>query len=537
MKHDAPHVAARFLEQATLWTLLVHVAALPALVVVLLPGLPAGAQASLVDRATYVAGHPWLWRLAWIPLAAAALSVIVLSVALWRTPWIPRPPAALLLPLTLAAAVPDLFGQTMWAVEAVGLAERAKASGNYAEYMAFEQETWKQMEVWGGALFVLMACTWSWCLWQAGVWSRTLTVVSAAAWGIDALRVGLTMLPDAVRPPPPATTVVHTVAYLLLLLWLALAAEHVFGSCRPDAIHGREAPWRHPRGGWWGGVLNVLGRSHLAHALGTWLPLPKIASEISDCVYLNYLVEAQRLEPWVPCGLELQRLGPDGRYAMFSLLVFRHGNVGPAWLGPLRRFCPSPLQTNWRIYVRDSHSGAEGVYFVTMASDNTWYALAARLCTSGVPIHVLRSAEMEQRHKTWRIRLDPGGGTAPDLLAELEPAGDVLPTAAWRECFESYHAMLAWCVPQQRALSSQPWYSRIVRQEVRLDIPLADCRPLAGTVVSQAVRHIVGDAVEVSFCVPRAAFTLMREEFDYRPQLANPALGPVGRLEQGAVAP
>ncbi len=535
MKQDAvPPVAARFLEQTLLWALLVHVVAFLANLLVLLPGLPGGMRDKTADRVAYVAGHPWLWRLGWVPLAGAALCVIVLSVALWRTPWMPRLPAGLLLPLTLAAVIPDLFGQTRWATDGVDLALQARSSHNYATYMEFEQQA-SEMEVWGGVLFVLMACTWSWCFWQAGTWSRTLTMLSVGAWGLHAAKAGLAMLPELLRPPAAAMTAAQAVPALLLLLWFMLVCERVLAKCRPQSRHGREAPWRHPRGGFVGGVYNLLGQSHLAHALGEWLPLPRVVSEITDCVYLNYLVEAQRLEPWVPCGLELQRLGPDGRYAMFSLLVFRHGNVGPAWLGPMRRLCPSPIQTNWRLYVRDTHSGAEGVYFVTMAADSTAYALGARLCTSAVPMHVLHAAELVRRSKTWRIRLDPGGGTAPDLLAELEPAEDVLLTAAWRECFESYRAMLGWCVPQQRALSSQPWYRRIVRQEVRLDIPLSDCRPLAGSVASQAVREIVGDAVEVCFCVPNVAFSLMREEYDYRPNMGSAAV-PAGRIEQGAAS-
>lgn len=533
MRQDAaPPVAARFLEQTLLWTLLVHVAASLTNLFVLLPGLPGGTRDRLADRVAYIVGHPWLWRLGLLPLVAAALSVVVLSVAVWRTPWMPRLAAGLLLPLTLAAVIPDLFGQTMWVTDGVDLALRAQASHNYAAYMEFERQAY-EMAGWGRVLFVAMACTWSWCFWQAETWSRALTMLSIAAWGLHAAKAALAMLPELLRPPAATMTVVHAAAALLLLLWFVLVCERVLAKCRPQSRHGREAPWRHPRRGCFGGVFSLLGQSHLVHALGEWLPLPKVVSEITDCIYLNYLVEAERLESWVPCGLELQRLGPDGRYAMFSLLVFRHGNVGPACLGPLRRLCPSPIQTNWRLYVRDTHSGAEGVYFVTMAANNTAYALGARICTSAVPMHVLRAAELVQRSKTWRIRLDPGAGTAPDLLADLEPAGDVLPTAAWRECFESYHAMLGWCVPQQRALASQPWYRRIVRQELRLDIPLSDCRPLAGNVTSRAVREIVGDAAEVCFYVPNVSFTLMGEEYDYRPHMGCASV-PVGRMQYGA---
>ena len=64
---------------------------------------------------------------------------------------------------------------------------------------------------------------------------------------------------------------------------------------------------------------------------------------------------------------------------MFTFLTYRHGDFGPAFFGPLRRLCGSPVQSNWRIYVRDDRTGKEGVYFVTSAVTTARHALGARL--------------------------------------------------------------------------------------------------------------------------------------------------------------
>ena len=87
----------------------------------------------------------------------------------------------------------------------------------------------------------------------------------------------------------------------------------------------------------------------------------------------------------------------------------------------------------------------------------------------------------------------------------------------WTSCFENYDAFLDYCVPQNRAMASQPWYGQVSRQEIWLDIPLADCTPLTGPVQSRAAQAIAGDAVPLSFHVANVAFRFDRQEFDRLP--------------------
>jgi hypothetical protein len=221
----------------------------------------------------------------------------------------------------------------------------------------------------------------------------------------------------------------------------------------------------------------------------------------------------------VPPGLELDRLGPDEGYALFTFLSYRHGHFGPRLLGPLRRLLPSPIHTNWRIHVRDPQTGQRGITFVTNAIDSTPHALAARWLSEGMPMHVIQHAELDRTETgAYRLRLEPGPGSAPDAEALLRPASappDPIPDP-WGICFSDYQAVLAYCVPQDRALSSQPWHGHVTRQEIHLGIPLESCQPLEGEVRSRAARALAGDAQPLCFRVAEVAFLFDRVEHDPR---------------------
>jgi hypothetical protein len=514
---NEPRLAARFLEQILLVNLGVHVAALVCTPFLLLPGVPGGSSASVAGRVGYLAAHPWLWRVGWLPWQAAALVNVLTGLALWRTSWIPRLPAAAVLLFTFLAVVPDQFGQVRWMTHGLDLATEADRRSEFASYLEFEGQAYRAVVVWGGTLYLCMALGWSWCFAAAGTWKRSLTALSLLTWGLLALGSVALLLPEELRPGPLLVGASNAIGLTLLLVWLALVSERVLRRARPDEKHGRMVPWRHPWRSMAGRALEVLANSRLLRAYCEWLPPFAFLSDITDVIYVNYLVEAERLEPFVPAGLELQHIGRAGRYALFTHLTYRHGHFGPRLLGPLRRLLPSPVHSNWRIYVVDPHTGLRGVYFVTNAIASTPHALAARLLSEGMPMHVFRRAAVQVGNdRACRIQLDPGSGSAPDLEAVLRPSDAVLPGPPWNECFENYTALLAYCVPQDRAFSSQPWYGRITRQEIRLRIPLESCEPMAGEVRSHVASAYVGAAAPLCFRVGKVAFCFEREEHDQR---------------------
>lgn len=302
---------------------------------------------------------------------------------------------------------------------------------------------------------------------------------------------------------------------VLLLLALALAllvAERVLRRARPATRTGIHAPWRHPGSPAWARAVEILANGRVFRALLEPLPVLALRSDITDVVYVNYIVPAERLAPLVPEGLELQRIGPGDRYALFTFLTYRHGHFGPRFLGSLRRLFPSPIQSNWRVHVVDPARGVKGVHFITTAISSTIHALGARLCAEGTPMHVPARADLRREADgTMRLTLSPGRGTAPDAELVLRPAEEWRLPEAFSACFAGARALLEYCVPQDRAMASQPWRGTISRQEIHLGIPLSACEPLAGEVRSRAAEAIAGDAVPVCFRVARVDFLLEGE--------------------------
>lgn len=512
--------ASRFLEQVMLLNFWIHLAALFTMACIALPGVPDGTGLSPAERAAYVAAHPIAWKLAWLPWHLCALIDLLTGIALVATPWVPKLPALLTLLVTCVAVAVEQSGEIPWTLFGPAL-----AASNPEAY--FQQEAiwhWRVV-IAGASLYLLMAWGWTWCFWAAGTWSRPLTWLSFLTWGMLTPGCALLLLPSPWRPSPAVANGANSLGFPLLLLWTALVTEEVLRRARPEATHGWFAPWRHPWGGPLGWLISYLAQSRFLRACAEWLPMVALRSDITSVVYVNYLVPAERLLPLLPPGLELQRLGPEEKFALFSSLTYNHGGFGPSLLGGLRRLFPSPVQSNWRIYVRDPQTGREGIYFVTTAINSTFHALGARMFAEGLPMHVPQAALVQLTDDgTLRVVLNPGAGSAPDLQAELHPSGARLP-AAWNDCFSSYENFLAYAVPQDRALVTQPWYDRVVRQEISLGIPLSACEPLQGAVRSRAAANYLGDAEPVCFLVPHVAFLFSEERFDpQKEEEPSPAL-------------
>jgi len=486
-----------------------HGVAMLSMALLLLPGMPGGGVVDDAARIRYISAHPWLWRLGWFPWQLTALSDLLIAAGLFRASKVPRLAAILTGLVTLAAVVPDQAGQIAWMTRGLELAR----SGDPSAYLAYEARIFKWTAVWGGTLYTVGALGWTWCFAAAGLWNRWLTLISLVLWPLFLWVNAGPLLPPALRPSPAFVAGGNAAGFILLQIWFVLVAEELLRRDRPETPHGRWARWRHPRP-LAGRVLDPLANSRFVRALAELPPTPAFVSDITNVVYVNYLVDAARLQPLVPPGLNLSRVGPGGSLAVFTFLSFRHGHFGPGLLGPLRKLLPSPIHTNWRIHVHDPKNNHDGIYFVTNAIDSSVHALAARLMSEGMPMHVLKSAELRADGDRLALRLDAGSGSAPDAEGEFRKRTSPPATGPWSAAFGSWKEMLECIVPQDRALSTQPWHGRITRQEIRLDIPLEACTPLEGTVRSRAAAAFVGDAEPFCFNVEKVRFRFDEESHD-----------------------
>lgn len=493
----------------------IHGIAMVVMALVLARMLPGGGATNDALRITMIAEHPWRFRFGWLPWQLCAIVDLWFAIALVRARWIPKIPALFALLATIAAIIPDQGAQALWITQGISMAQDAVKSNSFDEYLAFEAKIFVWTASWGAFCYTLAALGWTACFAKTSAWSRLLTWLSIPTWAVMFFVTSALFFPPAMRPAPEIIAAGNALGFTLMQVWLGLVAERILHRRRPQSNHGRLAPWKYPNNGLFGRILEVPANSRLVSAFLEPLPDPAMLSDIKHVVYVNYLVPAEKLLPLVPHGLQLQRLGPDGRYALFTFLTYNHGNFGFRVLGPLRRFMPSPVQTNWRIHVENPQTGHKGIYFLTNAITHPLQALGARLLAEGMPMHVLSDGEVRQdEHGKLHVFLDPGTGSAPDVQATLEPASALEWSGAWKECFGNYQEFLAYCVPQDRALSTQPWANEVTRHEIQLGIPLEQCLPLSGSVQSRAVMALIGNAEPICFYVSSVAFRFEEEATD-----------------------
>jgi hypothetical protein len=500
----------RAVESALVATIACHAVAMLAMAVVLLPMMPGGPTHDDAARMAAIAGSATAWRLGWLTWGLTAVSDVALGLALAAWSRVPRGRAWAAMGLVGAAVVPDQLAQVRWITEGVALAR----AGDLRAYLAFEHDVFELTAAWAALLYTAASVAWCACFAAAGAWDRRLTRLSVPLFTLFAAASVAPLLPPTVHLPSWSVGVANAAGFVGLEVWLLLLLDRVAHLERPDAAHGRYAPWRAPRRFRAAAWLDAAANSRALHRLLTLLPVPAFRSEIRDVVYVNYLVPAATLEHLVPEGLALQRLGSDGAWAMLTFLTYAHGHFGPTLAGPLRRLFASPVQTNWRTYVRDPRTGREGIYFTTNAVTTRLHALGGRLM-SEAPMHLLARGEVTRDAAGgMRVLVDPGDGSGPDASLELSPARELTLVAPWDACFADARAMLAYCVPQDRAMTTEPWRRCTTREEIDLGIPLDACEPLEGRVISRAASAIVGDARPLCFRVGRVAFLLRGEQRD-----------------------
>ncbi len=492
------------------FTFVAHLVAMAVMAAVLLPMMPGGPVHDDAERMRRIATHPWAFRWGWVPWQITAASDLWLAVALVRTTWVPRLPAWLALVATVVAVVPDQTGQVLWMLRGPAIA----AGGDPGAYLGFETRVYALTAAWGAIGYTVAAVFWSWAFASAGTWCRGLGILSAVLWPLFMGVSVAPLLPDGSRPPASAVAAGNAMGFVLLVVWLAWVSERVFRRCRANTDWGERAVWRAPRRGAIGAMLGLLANSRFAKGVCGWLPLFPFASDITDLVHASWLVPAERLLPLVPEGLELARPAPGGTHAVVSCLTFRHGHFGPVIAGPLRRLFPSPIQTNWRVHVRDRRTGHAGIAFFAQGISNLSNGLGARLMSEGMPMHRFAVATLERgTDGSIRLALGPGAGSAPDAVAEASPGPRELPED-WRAVFATYDQALDYLVSIDRALSTQPELRRTTRQEIQLGLGPADCEALEGRFESRMLGPIVGDARPLMFRVARVGFRFTGQSHD-----------------------
>jgi len=275
--------------------------------------------------------------------------------------------------------------------------------------------------------------------------------------------------------------------------------------------------YRHPRPGMAGrafaSLLNAASLARLRHAMLSRLPFPVMASDVSDVVYLSWLVDAGAARALLPPGL---RLWERGGKTPLTVLTYRHGHFGPAWTGPLRRLFPSPLQSNWRLYLDDPlPPGAppRTVYFLDNLMDSGLCVAATRLFSDVMQTHWPARFSHGRRDGRFETRIEPGQGSAPQLASVLAPAPAAALPAPFGEMFGSWDEAVAMLACQDAAVAWSARMQRLVLAQIDLPIALDEVQPLAplGAVACSLLEQVPALGEPLCFLVPRVPFRVLGE--------------------------
>jgi hypothetical protein len=271
--------------------------------------------------------------------------------------------------------------------------------------------------------------------------------------------------------------------------------------------------YRHPFPGLPGrileGVLNALGLARLRHAVLSRLPFPVLQSDVADVVYVTWMVDARAATALLPAGL---RVWERGGLTPLTVLTYRHGHFGPALAGPLRRLFPSPLQSNWRLYLDGPlppEAPPHTVWFLENMMDSGAYVAATRLFSDIMRTH--RPARFT--HDRAGTRIEPGAGSAPALAYTVAPGARPALPPAFAAAFASWDGAVAMLACQDAALGWSARLGKLVLSHIDLPIPLDTVQPLvpAGPVACSLLDVLPAAGEPLCFLVPRVPFRVLSE--------------------------
>ncbi len=514
--------------KALLFCVISHVAALALTAALLMPALDMSVDAQL--RAEAVAQGPWRWRLGWIAWELAALGNVLMSAALAsllaRTPhrqgfaW-----AATGLVLALLGVVPDMAGNLSMIFDLVEAAREIPPDP--ATYVAIESLAFWRVGTLAAGLYTAMGLCWLFAALNAcgGSWRHrvllTLGTLSAALFTFSAVANGRATM-AAVEVGHYEGFEVGSLAnalafplWLLTALWIGVALAQTHHAAHPAAdAHARLVRWPHASASerLMARAANAHGLRDLARALTGRLALPQLRSDVTDVVFLNWLVPSERVAHLLPPPLKLHDL--DAMTAL-TVLTYRHNHFGPLLLGPLRRLAPSPLQSNWRLYLAPERPDAEqdAVYFLSNCVDMGIMVPAARIFSDALPAHYASAFTHTRQGDVWITAIDPEGGSALDLRSEVIAVGEPSLPATFAQRFESWTDAVRYLTSQSRVLAVHTAFDALHQSNIHIPIDPEAVTParVVGRIESRWLADLVRGCEPLVFVVPTLQFTAVSE--------------------------
>ncbi|MEB3767034.1 hypothetical protein [Acinetobacter sp. MD2] len=182
-----------------------------------------------------------------------------------------------------------------------------------------------------------------------------------------------------------------------------------------------------------------------------YVPFMRLKSEVTDVVYLSWLVDADAVIAQYPDFVPFWQ--KDGK-TIFTILTYQHHHFGLAFLGPLRKFFPSPKQSNWRFYLAPMQAN-KTVIFEQVIVDQLLYVLGGRLASDVMPAQLAAQFEhcidsnAEYDEISTQIQLDE----QYSFSAQVRTVDQKQLPKTWQPFFNDWSTAVKFLVDQDHAWS------------------------------------------------------------------------------------
>jgi hypothetical protein len=261
-------------------------------------------------------------------------------------------------------------------------------------------------------------------------------------------------------------------------------------------------------------VANSAYVAALRRAFTTRIPFLTLESEVTDVVYMTWMLDTKDLAPLAPQGT---RLWTRGGLTPFTILTYRHGNFGPSILGKLRRLFPSPLQSNWRLYLAETPPEVPRVptvLFLKNVMSSAVYAFGTRLFSDAVAMHLPKEFSLVHDGNRFLVHIDSGEGSSPSLRAHLQVSTHRELPPLFREAFSSWEDAASFLASQDAAINVDARSGRLAFAEIDLPFDQSTIQPLVleePTFKSAYAASLGANGSALCFLLPRVKFRALSE--------------------------
>ena len=240
------------------------------------------------------------------------------------------------------------------------------------------------------------------------------------------------------------------------------------------------------------------------------LPFMRLQSQVSNVVYLSWLVDVEQVRLRYPKDVPLWE--KDGK-TIFTILTYQHQHFGFSFLGKLRQFMPSPKQSNWRFYLDDSQP--KTVIFEQVVVDQVLYVLGGRLASDVMPAQY---ASMFQHQRAEHvIHTEMSVDEHYSLKSDVKMIKEKQLPDAWQQLFCSWDDAVEFLVDQDHAWAE--WVDQPTRMsQGDIQMPVQFQQIQAAEILSLNAPQLLQqfgldqDAEAFAFVIPSLGFYVVGEQ-------------------------